>query len=200
MKTLEDSWQDYYQFTEKAPPRETLLFALQRFEEEGRIGKAIDLGCGNGRDTLELLRRGWQVEAIDQEAEAGAMIAPLLPADWAICFQFTHAAFDQIKWSAADFINASYALPFCTKQHFTSVWSALSEALSTGGRFAGQLFGERDEWAGKRDVICHSRSTIEQLLLDFQIEYWEEEEVDEEGLGGQPKHWHIHHLVACKKY
>jgi len=199
MKTLEDSWQAYYQFTEEAPPRETLLFALQRFEEEGVCGKAVDLGCGNGRDTLELLRRGWQVEAIDQEVEAGAMIAPLLPADWAIRFQFTEVAFDRISWSTADFINASYALPFCTKQYFAKVWQGLSSSLRSGGRFAGQLFGERDEWAGKRDVICHSRSTIEQLLKGFQIEYWEEEEVDEEGLGGKPKHWHIHHLVASRK-
>jgi trans-aconitate methyltransferase len=39
-------------------------------EGKGRDFFAVDLGCGAGRDTAELLRRGWRVLAIDAEAEA----------------------------------------------------------------------------------------------------------------------------------
>ncbi|MEJ1932020.1 class I SAM-dependent methyltransferase [Nostoc sp. NIES-2111] len=31
---------------------------------------AVDLGCGDGRDTVELLRRGWRVLGIDGAQEA----------------------------------------------------------------------------------------------------------------------------------
>ena len=48
-------------------PRPTLLDALDRFAAPGL---AVDLGAGTGRDTAELLRRGWSVIAIDGEPEA----------------------------------------------------------------------------------------------------------------------------------
>ncbi|MGQ9869558.1 hypothetical protein [Leptodesmis sp.] len=35
---------------------------------------AVDLGCGDGRDTVELLRRDWQVLAIDGEPQAIARL------------------------------------------------------------------------------------------------------------------------------
>ena len=52
-------------------PRDTLLRALELHEAEGRSpGTAVDLGCGGGRDALELLRRGWRVLAVDAEPAA----------------------------------------------------------------------------------------------------------------------------------
>jgi len=59
-------WSRYYDAVSD-DPRETLLDALDRFDAPG---VAADLGCGTGRDTVELLRRGWQVVAIDSEEEA----------------------------------------------------------------------------------------------------------------------------------
>ena len=59
-------WTRYYDAA-GVDPRETLLDALARFDEPGF---AVDLGCGTGRDTFELLRRGWRVLAIDAQDEA----------------------------------------------------------------------------------------------------------------------------------
>ncbi len=65
------NWTDYYQAVAGRPPRETLLQALARFDiETPAIGFSVDLGCGDGRDTVELLRRGWRVLGIDGEGEA----------------------------------------------------------------------------------------------------------------------------------
>ena len=67
------TWTRYYAAAGEAP-RQTLLQALDSLRgSDGPPATAVDLGCGTGRDTLELLRRGWRVLAIDAE---GAAIEP----------------------------------------------------------------------------------------------------------------------------
>ena len=59
-------WPAYYDAVADQPPHSTLVDAATRFQSEGsRERSAVDLGCGSGRDTLELLRRGWRVLSID---------------------------------------------------------------------------------------------------------------------------------------
>src|SRR6202011_472039 len=78
------------------PPRRTLLKALERFGEgDGRA--AVDLGCGDGRDAIELLRQGWRVLAIDAEPAAMERLKARadLPAGAALetrCARFEEAA------------------------------------------------------------------------------------------------------------
>ncbi|HBY78841.1 MAG TPA: class I SAM-dependent methyltransferase, partial [Cyanobacteria bacterium UBA11148] len=75
--TFDRDWVAYYNAVTGRPPRDTLLATLARFEAENSVNVprfAVDLGCGDGRDTVELLRRGWRVLAIDGEAEAIARL------------------------------------------------------------------------------------------------------------------------------
>jgi trans-aconitate methyltransferase len=70
---MKQNWETYYQAVEGRPPHETLLKALSIFDAEPLLDRprfAVDLGCGDGRDTVELLRRGWRVLAIDKEQNA----------------------------------------------------------------------------------------------------------------------------------
>src|SRR5689334_7337592 len=100
-------WADYYSATADRPPRRTLLGALARFAPSTAPRVAVDLGCGDGRDTIELLRRGWSVLAIDSEPAAIERLQarPDLPKGASLsclCERFEDAT-----WPQADLVNAS---------------------------------------------------------------------------------------------
>jgi SAM-dependent methyltransferase len=188
-------WAEYYRKTAGRPPRSTLLFALDRFAAPGF---AVDLGCGEGRDTIELLRRGWSVLALDAEPSAigGLTARSDLPAG--VHLETRVARFEDAVWPVADLVNASFALFFCGPGAFAPLWDKLIASLKPGGRFAGQLLGDRDSWAGRRHVVVHNDAAVAALLLGLTVEMHEIEETDGVTPRGEAKHWHLHHLVLRK--
>ena len=196
------SWSDYYKAIANRPPRETLLTALTNFERdipqaESKI--AVDLGCGEGRDTVELLRRGWNVIAIDAEEEA---ITRLLqrPNINTKLLQTHVAQFENIRLpESVNLINASFSLPFCEPKSFPDLWNKIVCSLARGGRFSGQLFGDRDSWAADSTINHHTMSDVESLLQHEEIELLKEEEHPGKTALGNEKYWHIFHIVARKK-
>ncbi len=189
------AWRRYYEAAGDEP-RQTLRDAADRFEGPGF---AVDLGCGTGRDTLELLRRGWSVLAIDAEAEAIARLRTRSDGDERLRVQT--ARFEDARWPDALLVTSSFALPFCPPARFAAVWSRIVGSLPPGGRFCGQLFGVHDDWAGEEagSMTFHERAQVERLLADFVLERLSE--VDEDGTTalGEPKHWHVFHVVARKR-
>lgn len=196
-------WTDYYQAVAGRPPRPTLLTALALAEAEpgpGRPRLAVDLGCGDGRDTVELLRRGWRVLAIDGEAEAINRLRQRPDIDRSLLETRVQRFEDLTLPPALDLINASFCLPFCPPGHFPDLWEEITVALRVGGRFCGQLFGRRDSWASYSDLTCHSRDQIEQLFSGFDLEHLEEEDHPGQTALGEAKHWHLFHCVARKRH
>ena len=192
-----DEWTRYYEAV-GLEPRTTLLEALRRFdEEEPRERFAVDLGCGRGGDTVELLRRGWRVLAVDGTAEAIDRLRAL---------DFSHAErhrletrvsrFETAEWPPADLVNASFALPFCPPGDFPALWGRIEGSLDPRGRFSGHLFGDRDEWSDQDDMTFQTRAEAEALLSRFEVELFDEVEEDSETAIGEQKHWHFFHVVA----
>jgi hypothetical protein len=95
-----------------------------------------------------------------------------------------------------DFVNASFALPFCDPSHFPALWSWITTVLSPGGRFAGQFFGDRDEWCPIRPASHVTRAQLESLLAPFAIEYLDEVEKRGDDAMGGTKYHHVFHVVA----
>jgi tellurite methyltransferase len=196
--TVPGDWTRYYEAT-GTEPRATLLEALRRFdEEEPRERLAVDLGCGTGRDTVELLRRGWKVLALDATDEA---IARLLARDDVSeedrrRLQVRVSRFENAEWPAADLVNSSFALPFCPPADFLAVWERIDLSLKGGGRFSGHLFGDRDGWSDEDDMTFHSRAEVDALLARFDVELLDEVEEDGATAVGKRKHWHLFHVVA----
>ncbi len=195
-------WATYYQAVEGRPPRDTLLKALDLFDAEPPSTAprlAVDLGCGDGRDTVELLRRGWRVLAIDGEQEAFDRLLKrpdLQPAR----LQTQRIRFEELTLPpAVDLINASFCLTFCPPANFPHLWDTIVTALQPGGRFCGQLFGDRDSWVKFPNRTHHSREQVEALLQTFEVEWLEEEEHPGVTAIREQKHWHLFHIVARKK-
>jgi SAM-dependent methyltransferase len=194
-------WPGFFDVVAGKPPRDTLLLALRRFDEEGAPPfprRAIDLGAGEGRDTAELLRRGWRVEAIDGHEESMRRIwarPDLVSVDRLVT---TRATYEGCVLAACDLLNASYALPFCDPARFDEVWARIGEAVVPGGRFAGQFFGDRDTWAKIPGRSHQTEARVRDMLAGWEVEHFEVEENDKPTSMGEQKHWHLFHVVARK--
>ena len=191
-------WAGYYEKLRDRPPRRTLVAALDKFGPPSADALAIDLGCGDGRDIVELLRRGWRVVAVDAEPEAlrrlgerhlpGAeRITPIV------------ARLEEVPLPiGVQLVNSSFAMPLCEPAAFGALWDRIREALPAGGRFSAQWYGPRDSWFGRPGMTFVSRDEALELLKGFDVEMFEEEEDDGVTPRGQAKHWHIFHIVARK--
>jgi hypothetical protein len=195
-----NDWPGYFGAVLGKPPRDTLLAALAAFEQEGvAAGFAVDLAAGEGRDTLELLARGWRVLATDAEPAAFAYLRPRVPAAALDGLTTIVARFEDTALPLCDLVNASFALPFCAPLHLPALWARFVAAIRSGGRFAGQFFGDRDSWASRSDRTHHTHDEVVTLLAGFDIEMLRIEERDDPPDVREPKHWHLFHVVARKR-
>ena len=119
-------WATYYDKLRDRPPRRTLLTALDRFGPPPPDALAVDLGGGDGRDVIEMLRRGWKVVAVDAEPEAlrrlqarplptGSDVTPIV------------ARLEDVPLPIGlSLVNSSFALPLCEPAAFRRVWPRVS--------------------------------------------------------------------------
>jgi SAM-dependent methyltransferase len=209
-------WEGYFAAVAGKGARETLVDGLEVAEREGGAGLgaggarelplAIDLGAGEGRDTAELLRRGWRVLAIDDHASAERLIRERTDVEagaWGR-LRFERCDFAGIgpgglRLPPARLINASFALPFCPPGHFATLWAEMCGALVPGGLLCGQLFGDKDTWATLPDRTHHTREQVMALLEPFAIVSMREEDKPGKEFDGKSKHWHVFHVVARRR-
>lgn len=195
--TERGNWVGYYDEQGEREPRDVLLQVLSRFEDEGRAGLAVDLGCGQGFDTAELLRRGWNVVAIDATEEAIERLRRRIPDDHAARLETVVARMEDAEIPPADLVYASFSLPYCSRAVFPRLWDDIRTAIRPGGRFAGELFGDRDTWASiEEDMTFFEIDGARSLFDGMEVESFVEEENDDEGWGDEIKHWHVFHVIA----
>jgi SAM-dependent methyltransferase len=203
-------WPSYFEAVHDKPPRETLRRALAAFEGRGspgaRVLRAIDVACGEGRDTREILRvmPTAHVLALDASEDGLSRLAASLREDDRPRVTLRHLTMEEIPAalaheSDADLVNASFALPFCRPEAFPALWSWITRTLRSGGVFAGQMFGDRDEWAPVRPASHRTRDEVEALLEPFEIIWLDEVEKEGDDACGSVKRHHVFHIVARRR-
>jgi SAM-dependent methyltransferase len=200
-RASEIAWEEYYRQLEGRSPRPLFVDALpflpvQQTEEQTLV--AVDLGCGDGTETLALLARGWTVLAVDAAPEAIARLRASVPSgDTARLTTFV-APFHELELPNADFVYAGLSLPFCEPDEFDDVWRRIATAVRPRGVFAGHFFGPHDSWAGKAGMSFQTRDDVEALFRDFDAHLLYEQDEDGAAVSG-PKHWHVFHVIASKR-
>ena len=187
----------YYKNTENALPNTIIQkFISMNIKPEN----AIELGCGAGRDTVYLIRNGWNVFAIDKE-DTEQIISNKLDDEELKRFKFERQNFENIKLERAKLLVANFSIPFCRKDCFNQFWSKIVDSILKDGYFVGNFLGLNDSWAkNKRQMIFLSKEQVLELFKDsFEIVYFNEIEKDGTTGLGKMKHWHIYNVIAKKK-
>jgi tellurite methyltransferase len=194
--SLNEDWTEYYDEYQDREPRALLLSVLDAFDGPG---EAVDLGCGTGIETLALLERGWSVFATDRQEEAILRTRARVPAELEPRLRTAVSPMENVDFPEADLVSASFSLFFCDPNRFDDVWSRLTSAIRRGGRFAGELLGDRDTWARQLadEVSWFTIHRARALFDGFDVERFDEEEKQDDD-EDDPKWWHVFHVVARK--
>lgn len=193
---MEDTWKDYFNKTFGRPPRPLLVEALTHLNARD---KALDLGAGALNDSAYLLEQNFNhVTAVDKVLVA-TEVAESFPKNQ---FEYIESTFESFSFPTNSFnlINAQFALPFILPEEFTRVFIAMKDSLKEGGVLTGQFFGDRDEWKTRPGMTFKTRIEAEELLQDFKVISFKEEEMDAKTAMGSMKHWHIFHFIVQKLF
>lgn len=195
----DDPWAEYYQKVQHREPRELFhrLMALQPAGGNQPAARlAIDLGCGDGVESLALLAAGWAVLAIDQSPDAIRRVSQR--ARWAghDDLQTQLAPFRDATLPPADLIYAGLSLPFCPPADFPGLWHKIRHALRPGATFAAHFFGRRDSWSANPEMTSHTADELKSLLAGLDIALWREVEEDHPSAFEAMKHFHYYEIIA----
>lgn len=192
-------WSAYYENTQGRIASNNLLRALRDSPYQPKGSLAIDLGCGAGQDTLELLKRGWRVLAIDSNLNVNEYLASENFSIFQEQLTVICERFQTAYLPPAHLINANLALPFCPPHEFPDLWTKINNALQSGGVFSGNFFGLEDDWIEDKSKTFLSDTHISNMFSSWEIQLFEERrEIGPTAYGGM-KRWHIIDVVARRK-
>jgi Methyltransferase domain len=190
------NWADYYQHTLGREPRPPFVRGMRILRDGGvKPGQAVEVGFGDGEETLALLAAGWRVLAIDPSAEAAEVLSPRVSAELVDRLEIRTAPAERTELPPFDLLYAGYALPFLAPEAFDRFWAHALDRANPGAFFVVNLFGTRDTWAGRPGMRFHERAEVERLMNGLDVVAFDEIEQDGMSFLG-PKHWHTFDIVA----
>ncbi len=126
-------------------------------------GKILDLGCGSGRDSLEFIKRGYKVTAVDGSKEI-ASIASKIIGQPVICSKFEdlklEEKFDGI-WACASLLHVN-------RKDIINVIKNISLNLKEDGIFYMSFKYGEDEYIdeNERYFNCYTEKTFKEMIED----------------------------------
>ncbi len=126
----------YYKNTENALPN---IIIRKFIEMKIKPSNAIDLGCGAGRDTIYLIKNGWNVLSIDKE-DTGKFISSKLNEEEIKRFRFVRQDFENIELEKNNLLVANFSIPFCKKDCFNELWNKITNSILKERILCGKFF------------------------------------------------------------
>lgn len=197
----------FYENTKFAKPHyDTIEFISLGVNPEN----ALEIGCGAGRDSVYLIKNGWNVVGVDRENTEN-LIREKFSDEENKSFRFICAdineIFSNLSFDGADFdlILSNFTLPFCGINNFDNLWKSITVCIKTGGYFVGNFFGVNDSWAESAPLNNKNKAfflTKDEVLNLFKesFEIVKFAEIEKDGLTGvgKMKHWHLFNVIARK--
>ena len=192
----EPDWAAYYRHTIGRDPRPLFVKGAAAIGERGaRPGQAVEIGFGDGTESIALLQAGWRVLAVDQAPQAEAVLRPRVPPDAEDRLEVRIASAAAIELPAIDLLYAGYALSYLAPEEFRRFWTEVRARLRPGGFVVVNVFGVRDTWAGDPYMTFVDRPAVDRMVAGLEVIALDEEDADGDSFVG-PKHWHVFDLVA----
>lgn len=184
----------YYEKTESNKPSPLLRkFLSNGYNKQLNGNIAIDLGCGAGNDTIELINNGFNVTAIDSEVRVKEILQRRIPDSEKLNIIIND--FSKIKLPKADLIIANMSL-FFVKDNFNIFIKNMLKSLNENGFFIGNFLGKEDAWADNRTTI--DKEILLEFFKEFKMFYFSEEKYYKNLALGGNKYWHVYTIIAQK--
>lgn len=135
-------WEKYYS-SQKAPEQPSLFakFVMNNYVKEGT--DLLELGCGNGRDSIFFARHGIKVTAIDQCAEDIDLLNKKTKINNLkfVCADFTKL--DNV--TLFDYVYSRFTLHSISEQEESDVVLWTAKNIKSGGKFFIEARGVKNE-------------------------------------------------------
>jgi trans-aconitate methyltransferase len=192
----ETDWAAYYRYTLGREPRPLFMRGLEAMAAAGvRPGTAVEVGFGDGTETMALLEAGWRVTAIDSAQAAADVLEPRVPDSARDRLTLLTAPAGDVELPPIDLLYSAYVLSYLPPDAFARLWARARAALRAGGFIVVNIFGDHHAWASEPGTTFLPRAEAERLLEGLEVVAFEELEEDGSSFVG-PTHWHVYDIVA----
>ena len=116
----------YYNNTENMQPNKNIIYFMNKIKPIPR--NAVELGCGAGRDTRYLIKKGWNVLAIDKN-DVKERISKRLTNEELKRFRFSKQNFEDVVLEKCELIVSNFSLSFCDKDKFEELWEKIQKNI-----------------------------------------------------------------------
>jgi len=189
-------WPAYYRHTLGRDPRPLFVRGMEAVRAAClSAGQAVEIGFGDGTETLAMLDGGWRVLAIDASPQAEEVLRSRLPEHVRERLEVRILPAQDVELPPFDLLYAGYALSFLTPDGFRRFWTDVRASLRPGGFVVVNIFGVRDTWAGDEFMTFVDEDTVTRMLAGLDVIDLREEDADGTSFSG-PKHWHVFDIVA----
>jgi hypothetical protein len=189
-------WAAYYRHTLGREPRPLFAKGVAALRDSGlEPGQAVEIGFGDGTETITLLAAGWRVLAVDPTQAAAEVLRSRVPAAFAGRLEIRTLPAQGAVLPPFDLLYAGYALSFLEPAAFSRFWAAVRQRLRPGGLIVVNIFGVRDTWADDTSMTFLDLDGVHRLVDGLEVAAIDEEDADGDSFVG-PKHWHVWDVIA----